>query len=69
MFPMLSGRRCLDFAGTKKGRLSPAPENLLTRPELPSEWALQAGLVDAAFDVTDDDLAAAIALREAYFER
>jgi predicted RNA-binding Zn ribbon-like protein len=66
-FALISGRRCLDFAGTKKGRVSPAPEELLTQPALLSEWAMQAGLVDAAFDVTDDNLAAAIALREAIY--
>lgn len=66
-FAMISGRRCLDFAGTKKGRVSPVAEELLTRPALLSDWAMDAGLVDAAFDVTDDDLAAAIALREAIY--
>jgi predicted RNA-binding Zn ribbon-like protein len=62
----VGGRRCLDFAGTLKHRDS-SPEELLTRPESLSDWAVQAGLLDAAIDVTDDDLVAAIELREAIY--
>lgn len=62
----MSGRRCLDFAATVRRRDS-AHEELLTRPQLLSDWAVQAGLLDAAIDVTDDDLAAAVALREAIY--
>jgi predicted RNA-binding Zn ribbon-like protein len=65
-FVYLSGRRCLDFAGTMKHRDS-AREELLTHPELLSDWARQAGLLHAAIDVTEGDLAAAIALREAIY--
>ncbi|ORA36819.1 hypothetical protein BST20_14410 [Mycobacterium branderi] len=65
-FVYLSGRACLDFAGTVKRRDSER-EELLTEPKLLSDWAIQAGLVDAAIDVTDDDLATAIALREAIY--
>src|SRR5262249_11964657 len=65
-FKYVSGRRCLDFAGTLKYRRS-APEELLTDPDQLSEWAVQAGLVDAAIAVTEDDLAAAIELREALY--
>jgi predicted RNA-binding Zn ribbon-like protein len=65
-FVYLSGRRCLNFVGTMKHRNS-AREELLTEPKLLSEWAVQAGLVDAAIAVTDDDLAAAIELREAVY--
>jgi predicted RNA-binding Zn ribbon-like protein len=32
-----------------------------------SDWAVQAGLLDGGIDVTDDDLAAAIELREAIY--
>jgi hypothetical protein len=39
----VSGRRCLDFAGTLKYRRS-APEELLTDPDRLSEWAVQAGM-------------------------
>jgi predicted RNA-binding Zn ribbon-like protein len=63
-FAYMSGLRCLDFAGTMKHRDS-AREELLTCPELLSDWTLQAGLLDAAINVTEDDLVAAIALREA----
>jgi len=66
MFVYVSGRRCLDFAGTVKHRDS-TREELLTQPERLSDWAVQAGLVDRPIDVTDADLAAAIALREAIY--
>jgi predicted RNA-binding Zn ribbon-like protein len=66
-FLFLSGRRSLDFAGTLKYRGSFKAEELLTHPQRLSDWAIQAGLLDAPIDVTDDDLAAAIALREAIY--
>ena len=44
-----------------------AREELLTGPRLLSDWAVQAGLMDAAIEITDDELAAAIALREAIY--
>jgi predicted RNA-binding Zn ribbon-like protein len=66
IFVYLSGRRCLDFVGTMKRRHS-SREELLTEPELLSDWAVQAGLLDAAVAVTADDLAAAIELREAIY--
>jgi hypothetical protein len=47
--------RSLNFVGTMKHRNS-AREELLTEPKLLSDWAVQGGLVDAAIDVTDDDL-------------
>ena len=65
-FVYLSGRRCLNFVGTMKHRNS-AREELLTEPKLLSDWAVQGGLVDAAIDVTDDDLVAAIELPEAIY--
>jgi len=65
-FVYLSGRQCLNFVGTMTHRLSSRQE-LLTGPELLSDWAVQAGLLDAAVDITDDDLAAAIELREAVY--
>jgi predicted RNA-binding Zn ribbon-like protein len=66
-FVFVSGRPCLDFAGTVKFRESSASEELLTQPELLSEWAVQAGLLDAAIPVTAEELADAIALREAIY--
>lgn len=65
-FVYVSGRKCLDFAGTLKWRRS-ASEELLKGPKLLSEWAVQAGLVDAGIEVSDDDLGSAIALREAIY--
>ena len=65
-FVYVSGRRCLDFAGTMKHRTSDR-EELLTDPRLLSEWAVQAGLLDAGIDVDDGELAAAIELREAIY--
>jgi predicted RNA-binding Zn ribbon-like protein len=65
-FVYVSGRRCLNFAGTMKYRTSER-EELLTEPGLLSDWAVQAGLLDDAIDITDDDLVAAIELREAIY--
>jgi hypothetical protein len=39
----------------------------LTHPQQLSDWAVQAGLVDAVIEISDDELAAAIALREAIY--
>ncbi len=65
-FQYVGGRRCLDFAGTLRYRTS-AREELLTDPQRLSDWAVGAGLVDADIEITDDELAAAIALREAIY--
>ena len=65
-FKYVSGRRCLDFAGTLKYRTS-LREEMLTAPHRLSDWAIGAGLVDGAIDVAADELAAAIALREAIY--
>src|ERR1700747_2725909 len=65
-FQYVSGRRCLDFAGTLRHRAS-AREELLTNPQQLSDWAVEARLVDAGIEISDDDLAAAIALREAIY--
>jgi predicted RNA-binding Zn ribbon-like protein len=66
MFVYLSGRRCLDFVSTLRHRHN-SREELLTAPKLLSDWAVQAGFLDAAVDVSDEDLAAAIELREAIY--
>jgi predicted RNA-binding Zn ribbon-like protein len=65
-FKYVSGRGCLDFVGTLRYRAS-AREELLTDPEKLSDWAVEAGLVDAAIAISDAELAAAIALREAIY--
>jgi predicted RNA-binding Zn ribbon-like protein len=64
-FRYVGGRRCLDFVGTLRFRGSSKAEELLGIAQRLSDWAVQAGLVEAPIDITDDDLAAAIALREA----
>ncbi|SPM36657.1 hypothetical protein MRAB57_4498 [Mycobacterium rhizamassiliense] len=66
-FTYVSGRPCLDFMGTLKYRGGAGAEELLTGPECLSEWAIQAGLVGAAVDVADGDLAAALSVREAAY--
>jgi predicted RNA-binding Zn ribbon-like protein len=66
-FKYVSGRPCLDFVGTLRFRGGTEAEELLTDPRLLSDWARQAGLVDAAIDVTENELAGAIALREAAY--
>jgi predicted RNA-binding Zn ribbon-like protein len=65
-FVYVGGRHCLNFAGTVRHRHT-SPEELLAEPALLSDWAVQAGLSDAGVDVSDDDLAAAIELREASY--
>src|SRR6201998_393677 len=66
-FVYVGGRESLNFAGTRKWRRTPAPEELLTQPKLLSDWAVQAGLLDRGLEVAEDDLEAAIALREAIY--
>jgi predicted RNA-binding Zn ribbon-like protein len=65
-FVYVGGRQCLNFVGTMKHRHS-SREELLIEPELLSDWAVQGGLLTAGVDVTDDELAAAIELREAIY--
>ena len=59
--------RCSISRGHSKWRRTPAPEELLTQPKLLSDWAVQAGLLDRGIEVTEGDLEAAIALREAIY--
>ncbi|WP_025737130.1 CGNR zinc finger domain-containing protein [Mycobacterium genavense] len=65
-FAYVCGRSCLNFAGTLRHRHT-EPEERLTTPEILSEWAVQAGLLDAGIDVSADDLATAIEVREAIY--
>jgi predicted RNA-binding Zn ribbon-like protein len=65
-FTYLGGRRCLSFVGTLKRRTSER-EELLTAPDLLSDWAVGAGMLDRDIKVRDEDLVAAIALREAIY--
>ncbi|MCV7413271.1 hypothetical protein AWC05_28830 [Mycobacterium florentinum] len=65
-FGFVCGRACLNFAGTLKHR-NTVREERLTEPAVLSEWAVQAGLVDAGVEVSDQDLATAIEVREAIY--
>lgn len=65
-FAYVCGRACLNFAGTMKHR-NTAREERLTEPAVLSEWAVQAGLVDAGIEVSDEDLVTAIEVREAIY--
>jgi predicted RNA-binding Zn ribbon-like protein len=66
-FVYVSGRPSLDFAGTLKWRVRERPEEQLLTPGLVGEWAVAAGLVDHPLPVTADQLAAAVAVREAIY--
>ena len=66
-FMYVSGRPCLDFSGTLRFRGSAEADELLTAPRLLSDWAIQAGLVDTAIEMTQHDLEMATALREAVY--
>jgi predicted RNA-binding Zn ribbon-like protein len=65
-FAFVCGRVCLNFAGTMKHRNTSRDERL-TEPAVLSEWAVQAGLVDDGFEVSDADLGTAIGVREAIY--
>ncbi|CDO88824.1 hypothetical protein AWC29_22590 [Mycobacterium triplex] len=65
-FAYVCGRSCLNFAGTLKHR-NTSREERLVEPAVLSEWAVQAGLVDAGIDVSADDLGTAIEVREAIY--
>lgn len=65
-FGFVCGRACLNFAGTLRHRHT-EPEERLTHPEILSEWAVQAGLVDGGIEVSEDDLVTAIDVREAIY--
>ena len=65
-FAFVCGRACLNFAGTMKHRFT-SREERLTKPAVLSEWAVQAGLLDAGIDVPIDDLVTAIEVREAIY--
>jgi predicted RNA-binding Zn ribbon-like protein len=62
----VGGNLALDFVGTLNERHSNRVENLLDPADV-GRWFVEAGVLDAAPDADDDDLAVAIALREAMF--
>lgn len=66
-FTFCSDRPCLAFAATLRGRLKPAPLDLLAAPADLDRWFRAAGLAREATHPTGEDLAAARDLREAIY--
>ncbi|WP_063813605.1 CGNR zinc finger domain-containing protein [Herbidospora daliensis] len=66
-FVFVSGRRSLDFAGTRKWRHADTPEEQLLSPADLSRWVEAAGLLDVVPPFGESDLATAIDLREAVY--
>jgi predicted RNA-binding Zn ribbon-like protein len=66
-FRFRGGSNVLDLAGTRQARLSAAPRELLASPADLGRWLTSAGLASSAPEVSDTDLLAARALREAIF--
>ncbi|MEV4510446.1 ABATE domain-containing protein [Dactylosporangium sp. NPDC049525] len=62
-FVFVSGDLALDFAGTLKWRRS-APEELLATPADAARWAVAAGVLTSAPQLSTVDLEALVALRE-----
>lgn len=67
VFVFVSGRPSLDFAGTRKWRRSPQPEEQLDRAPDLSRWASEAGLIDKPIKLDAARFAEGIALREAIY--
>jgi predicted RNA-binding Zn ribbon-like protein len=65
-FELVAGRPVLDFVATVAERRTTRVEHLRSGADL-ADWVAQAGLVDRRLRVDDDDLARAVALREALF--
>lgn len=66
-FVFRSGRLCLDFTATLAGRKKAAPRDRLAAPGDLGRWLAAAGLAARAPRATEEDLAAARALREALY--
>ena len=66
-FRFRSGSNVIDLPATLQARLSPAPRELLARPEDLRRWLVSAGIASDEPVVTTDDLSAARALREAIY--
>ena len=62
----VGGNLALDFVGTLNERFSSRVEQLRTPADL-GRWLVAAGVLDRAPEVSEDDLAQAIALREILF--
>jgi predicted RNA-binding Zn ribbon-like protein len=65
-FTFVSGNLALDFAGTLRYR-DTEPDDLLSSPAMLADWSVAAGLVDSPPEVSDQELARAVAVREAVY--
>jgi predicted RNA-binding Zn ribbon-like protein len=66
-FAYVSGRPCLDFAGTLKWRRREQSEEQLTGPTRLAEWARAGQFIQGSMPVTSTKLAKSIAVREAIY--
>jgi predicted RNA-binding Zn ribbon-like protein len=67
-FSFRSGRLALDFAATLMFRDTPeGPRELLPDPGALAAWTVAAGILDSEPSITDEEWAAALALREAIY--
>ena len=66
-FAFVSGRPCLDFAGTLKWRRRERSEEQLTGPTRLAEWARAGQLISGSMPVTSAKLAKSILVREAIY--
>ncbi len=66
-FRFRGGRNALDLTATLQARLKPAPRELLGAPGDLARWLVAAGLAVTPPETTPQDLATALALREAIF--
>ena len=66
-FRFRGGHAALDFAATLARRLKADPRELLAAPEDLARWLVAAGMAESPTKVSNADLAAARALREAVY--
>jgi predicted RNA-binding Zn ribbon-like protein len=66
-FRFRGGHAALDFAATLARRLKADPRELLAAPEDLARWLVAAGMVESPTKVSNADLVAARALREAVY--
>lgn len=66
-FRFRGGHAALDFAATLARRLKADPRELLAAPEDLARWLVAAGMAESPPKVSNADLAAACALREAVY--
>lgn len=62
------GTLALDFVGTLRARRNSEPAEKLASPDLLDAWFTESGMLDEPTGATQEDLAAALELREAIYE-